>query len=312
MKLTLANHLPRDRLILGKTIGGFVSLLVPLIIPLLIGLIILVVYPDISLSKDNWIRIGLIFILFLLYLSVFFTLGLFISSRTRRSSSSLFILLFIWVTFIFIIPKASVMIAGQIYQVPSVHEVTAQKDAFLQEIQGSAPQKMQEWRKENPPKKTEEYQEKFRKFIEDLQQDLTSKIDAKNAELEEQYQAKQRKQQMIAMNMSRISPASTLAFGAMRLGRTGIQEHERFLNSIKTYKPVFTKWANEKMIKSIDFSKPGQQQKPDLSDMPQHEFRPESLRDSFINVIPDFTIMILLIILFFTGAFVSFLSYDVR
>ena len=112
--------------------------------------------------------------------------------------------------------------------------------------------------------------------------------------------------------MSRISPASTLTFGAMSLGKTGIHEHDRFLNSIKTYKPVFTKWANTKMMQSINFKNPAEQPKPDISDMPFHEFKPESLRNSFSRAIPDFVVMSLMIILFFTGSFVSFLRYDAR
>ena len=314
LKLSLSNRVPRDKLILGKAIGGFISLMVPFIIPFLMGLIILALYPDVTLLKEDWIRIGLIFVLFLLYLSVFFTLGLFISSRTSSSSSSLFILLFIWVTFIFVIPKGAVMAAREINPIPSVHEVTAQKDAFLQEIQGSAQPRVAEWMKENPTdgiSKTE-YQEKFRDFLEEMQQDLTTQIDAKNAALEEEHQAKSRKQQQLALNLSRISPASTMTFGAMRLGKTGINEHERFLNSIKTYKPAFTKWANTRMMESINFSDPTNQPKPEISDMPRHEFKPESLRVSFAKALPDFLVMVLMIIVFFAGAFVSFLRYDVR
>ncbi|MEE9501828.1 MAG: ABC transporter permease subunit, partial [Candidatus Aminicenantaceae bacterium] len=125
LKLSLSNRVPRDRLILGKAIGGFISLLIPLVIPLVLGLLILMIYPNITLSGDDWGRIGMICVLFLLYLSVFFTLGLFISARTTRSSTSFLVLLFIWVTFVTVIPKASVMIASQIKPIPSVHEITA-------------------------------------------------------------------------------------------------------------------------------------------------------------------------------------------
>ena len=311
LKLSLANRLPRHRLILGKAIGGFLSLLLPLVIPLVVALIMLTLYPDISLSGGDWLRIGLIFVLYMLYISVFFTLGLFISSRTSSSSISLLVLLFIWVTFVTIIPRAAVMVSGQIYPIPSVYEVTAQKDAFLQEIQGSVPKRLSEWQKENSPENTDQYREKFRKFLEDLQQELTSKIDKKNAAVEEEYQAKRRMQQALATNLSRVSPTSTLMFGAMTLGRTGIQEHERFLNSIKTYKPVFTTWVNARMMKSLNL-RGGEQPKPDISDMPVHEFKSETLGQSVHSTMVDFTIMLLLVILFFTGAFVSFLRYDVR
>ena len=315
LKLSLSNKVPKDRLILGKAIGGFISLLIPLIFPLVIGLLILLMYPNVSLSGEDWGRLALICLMFFLYLSVFFALGLFISTRTQSSSTSFLVLLFIWVTFVTIIPKAAVMGARQINPIPSVHEITAQKDAFLQEIQKEAIEEQTNYFKEHPrPQKPEEiakWNEDVRKWAEDLQQSLTGKIDEKNAAIERDYQVKMREQQNLAVNLSRISPASALMFGTMTLARTGIASHERFLNSVRSYKPLFTKWVNEKMIRTADFDS-AQQPKPDLSDMPQHTFEPEGLGDSFRRTLPDIILMIFLILLFFIGAYVSFLRYDVR
>ena len=196
------------------------------------------------------------FLIFLLYLSVFFTLGLLVSARTSKSSTSFLVLLFIWVTFVTVIPKLSVMLAAQLNPIPSVHEITAKKDAFLQQIQGGAQKKVMDWMKENAPKEGEDqkvYQDKFKKFLEDFQQESTSKIDENNAALERDYQAKKSSQQNLAINLSRISPASALTFSTMSLARTGIDEHERFLASIRTYKPIFTKWANSRMMQNINF-----------------------------------------------------------
>lgn len=315
LKLALSNRLPRDKLILGKAIGGFISLLIPLIIPLVLGLLILMIYPNISLSGDDWTRIGLICIMFFLYLSVFFTLGLFISSRTNKSSTSFLILLFVWVTFVTIIPKAAIMVAGQINPIPSVHEITAQKDAYIQEIQKEALKERMRYFKENPPPKKPEamaqWKEDILKWGEDLQQKLTAKIDEKNAAIERDYQAKMQSQQRLAINLSRISPASALMFGSMSLARTGIDEHERFLHSVKSYKPIWTRWINARMIRSYNMEG-GQQPKPKLDDMPLHEYTSEGLSDSINRVLPDLGLMIFLIILFFVGAYVSFIRYDVR
>jgi len=316
LKLALSNRIPRDRLILGKAIGGFISLLIPLVIPVVLGLLILMIYPNISLSGDDWLRLGIICVMFLLYLSVFFTLGLFISARTSRSSTSFLLLLFIWVTFVTIIPKAAIMTAGQINPIPSVHEITAQKDAYLQEIQKEAIAEQTQYFKDNPrpkePDKIAKWNEELKKWAEDFQQRLTGKIDERNAAIERDYQTKMRGQQRLAVNLSRISPASALMFASMSLARTGINEHERFLNSVKTYKPIFTKWINQKMMRSLNLEEGGQQPKPELDDMPQHEFMPERFSDSFSRIMPDLVLMIFLIILFFIGAYVSFIRYDVR
>jgi ABC-type transport system involved in multi-copper enzyme maturation permease subunit len=315
LKLALSNKVPRDRLILGKAIGGFISLLIPLVIPMVIGLLFLMVFPNVSLGGEDWMRIALILLMFLLYLSVFFTLGLFISARTSRSSTSFLILLFIWVTFVTVIPKAAVMIASQIKPIPSVHEITAQKDSYLQEITKEAITEQTRYFKENPrpedPEERKQWQEDIQEWAEKFRGELIAKIDERNAAIERDYQAKMNQQQKLAENLSRISPASALMFSSMSLARTGVNEHDRFLNSVKTYKPIFTQWINGKM-KEDQVLQEGKQVKMDLSDMPQHEFIPEGLGDSFKRVLPDVILMIFLIMLFFVGAYVSFLRYDVR
>ena len=114
------------------------------------------------------------------------------------------------------------------------------------------------------------------------------------------------------MNISRISPASALMFGSMRLAKTGINEHNSFLKSIKEYKPAFREWVNERMMQTINLQTGQQEGDTDLSTMPQHQFQPESLSDSISGALPDFIIMIGFIIVFFVGAYVSFIRYDVR
>ena len=313
LKLMLANQVPRDQVILGKIIGGFLSLLVPLIIPFGISLLILLFYPDISITGDDWTRIGIIFVLFILYMSVFFALGLFISTRSSSSLSSLFILLFIWVTFIFIAPKVAVILAQNIKPIPSVHEITAQKDAFLQEIQMEVQNRRQEYLRRNPnPMATPEDQEKVRAFLSELQTYATSQLDERNAKLERDYQAQRDAQYDLSVRLSLISPASALSFGAMNLARTGIDDHERFVNSLKMYKPLFTTWANEQIIGNLNMNQSSTMSRPDISDMPHHSYVKSSFRDSVARAIPEFTVLALMIILFYAAAFVSFLRYDVR
>jgi len=316
LKLTLSNRVPRDRLILGKVIGGFISLLIPLIIPLILSVLILLVYPNIPLAGDDWIRLLLMFLMYFLYLSVFFTLGLFVSARTNRSSTSFLVLLFIWVIFVTVIPKLAVMSAAQLNPIPSVHEITAKKDAFLQQVQGGATKKVQDWARANLPKTPEEqktFQDRLKKFLEDYQQEATSQIDANNAALERDYQMRKNTQVRLAVNLSRISPASALTFSTMSLARTGLDEHDRFLASIRAFKPVWTRWANARMMQTLQFGLDASQApKVVLDDMPQHKFEAESLSKSFVRTLPDFGMMVVLILVFFVGAYVSFLKADVR
>jgi len=314
LKLALSNDVPRDRLILGKAIGGYISLLLPLLIPLLLSLLFLLIVPDVSLGGQDWGRLLLIFLMFFLYLSVFFSLGLFVSARTTRSSTSFLVLLFVWVIIVMVIPKAAVVTAGQIKPIPSVHEITAKKDAFLQQIQSEGQKTALEWVQKNRPdaeKDPKAFQEKYIQYVQNLQQELTTKIDENNAVLERDYQQKRRAQQSLAINLSRISPASALTFGSMTLARTGVHEFDRFLASVRAYKPIYTKWINSKLGESFNLQT-GEQSTISIDDMPQHVYEPEWLSRSFVRTIPDFALLTVMIIVFFVGAYVSFLHYDVR
>lgn len=314
LKLALSNDVPRDRLILGKAIGGYISLLIPLLIPLLLSLLILLIAPNIHLAGQDWLRLLLIFLMFFLYLSVFFSLGLFVSARTSRSSTSFLVLLFAWVVIVMVIPKLAVIIASQARPIPSVHEVTSKKDAFLQQIQQEGQKTAREWIQQQQAEATKDpqgFQGRLRKYIEDLQQDLTSQIDANNAAIERDYQLKKGAQQTLAVNLSRISPASALTFGSMTLARTGIDEFDRFLASVRSYKPVYTKWINSKFGESINFQT-GEMATISIDDMPQHVLEPERLSRSLLRTLPDFGLMAVMILVFFVGAYASFLRYDVR
>lgn len=315
LKLTLSYKVPRDRLILGKVIGGYISLLIPLIIPLILSLLLLLVYPNIHLTGGDWGRLLLMFMIFFLYLSVFFTLGLFVSARTNKSSTSFLVLLFVWVVFVTVVPKMAVMAAAQLKPIPSLHEITDKKEAVLAQIQNESMVKVQAWFKENNPKPGADrkpFEEKMRKFLEEYQLELTSKVDAAYAALDRDYRVKKQVQQNLAVNLSRLSPASALSFSTMSLARTGLDEHQRFLDSIRIYKPIFTKWVTAKTMASLDFESGGGNARISLADMPRHSYTDESLSKSLARTIPDIVLMIVLIIVFFVGAYLSFLKYDVR
>ena len=314
LKLALSNDVPRDRLILGKAIGGYISLLIPLLIPLVLSLIILLVAPNLALNAGDWVRLLLTFLMFFMYLSVFFSLGLFVSARTSRSSTSFLVLLFVWVIIVMVIPKVAVLTAAQAKPIPSVHEITAKKDAFLQQITVESQKTAREQVLKifaDAGKDQKLAQERMQKYITDYQQEVLSKIDANNAAIERDYQQRKNAQQRLAVNLSRISPASALTFGTMTLARTGLDDYDRFLASIRAYKPIYTKWLNSKLGQSINFTT-GEQMKIKLDDMPQFTYEPESLAKSIVRTLPDFIVMVVLILGFFVGAYVSFLRYDVR
>ncbi len=129
LSLTLSNPVPRHQVLLGKYLGGIGSLFVPLLAGFLAVLVVMNLSAAVSLSASDWLAILIIFLLSLIYLSAFFLLGMTVSSLTRRSATSLIILLAVWVALTELLPNASFFVAKNIMPVASMEKTRTEKRA---------------------------------------------------------------------------------------------------------------------------------------------------------------------------------------
>mgnify|MGYP000455523102 CR=1 FL=1 len=107
LRLIISNPISRSSLLLGKLVGSISVLLIALGFGWIISLLILAGM-GIPFWKDPF-SLLMIPILSFLYLLLFASLGLLISSLFRSSSSSLVVLLMIWAVFVVIIPGISAL-----------------------------------------------------------------------------------------------------------------------------------------------------------------------------------------------------------
>ena len=82
LSLLMSHPIPRSTLLMGKWMGGYISLSVSLCPAILVMLVFLTMFSDISLQNQHWMRLLGIMGLSLAYLLIFFTLGLFTSTLT--------------------------------------------------------------------------------------------------------------------------------------------------------------------------------------------------------------------------------------
>ena len=331
LKLALSNSVSRARLISGKIIGNYVGMLLLFLTPLLMGLIVLLLFPGVSLNGGDWLRLLFIFVMFLLYISVFFALGIFISAMTTRASTSFLILLFLWMALVIVIPGASVVVAELVSPIPSSTLLAGEKGLFgtmvSQEVSAEYNKKMSELipkldqrmmeiqplRKEDPRKYQEEQaklQAAVAQMAEEAQQEVDDRMTANNIQVNRDYQLKKDAQQNLAKNIARISPASALTFGSMTLARTGVDEYDRFVSATRNYRPIHRKWMNN----NPDFQdlQTGDVRPIDQSIIPRLPFTPESFGEALARTLPDFALMTIMTIVFIVGAFFAFIRYDVR
>ena len=105
LRLVLTQPIRRGDMLLAKYISAMACLLIPLLISLLLAMLLLTSHRSLSLSLDDFLRIGGIVLTSLAYLSVFYLIGLLISTTVRRMNTSLMLSMFIWGFLVLVYPN---------------------------------------------------------------------------------------------------------------------------------------------------------------------------------------------------------------
>ena len=255
LRLSFANSLPRASYILGKLTGSFLALALPLLIPILIGALLLPLM-GLSLSTDEWIRLGLFIVCGLMYLGVFLTLSVFVSCLTQRSSSSFLFMLVIWVCSVLIIPRASVLIAGNMVDVPSLDEISLQRLQLQRQSSREYREKMEslyrdlfKQLRENRGTSREETDRGFKNITETLD-NFRKEIDQKLKDLENRLNEDRRniqvKQEKLAFGISRISPAAVFNLASITFSGTSLELRTHFRERAAAYLDSFAEFYRQK------------------------------------------------------------------
>ena len=105
LRLVLSHPVRRGYILIAKYIGAMVCLLMPLLMSLLLMLILLTTSAMISLDTNDFLRIGGIVLTSLIYLSLFYLIGMFISAMTRRTNTALILSMFVWGFLVLVYPN---------------------------------------------------------------------------------------------------------------------------------------------------------------------------------------------------------------
>jgi len=126
LKLILSGTVARYKVLLGKLLAGLMTLFVPLTIAFLVGLLIFLFSAMVDLTTSDWARIGLMYLVSLIFISAIYNIGLFVSCVTKRSAISLMLGLFLWVVFILVVPNESIYLATKIRPLEPEEKVESQ------------------------------------------------------------------------------------------------------------------------------------------------------------------------------------------
>ncbi|MDE0042480.1 MAG: ABC transporter permease subunit, partial [Candidatus Poribacteria bacterium] len=134
LRLTLANSVPRHVVLGGKFLGALISIGLPFLMAALVNLFLLYTSGSIRLDTTDWVRLGAIVLIGFVYIAIFITLGLLISSRARQSSSSLMVLTLIWVVWAILIPNTVGLVATSLKPAMTSDEFRQRREELYQQV----------------------------------------------------------------------------------------------------------------------------------------------------------------------------------
>jgi len=313
LKLLLSYSVPRDRLILAKWIGGYLSLVVPFFIAVLAGATLVYFSKDVGFRGQDWTALTLAFLTSLVFIAVMFSVGLFVSTRCARSATSISILLFIWVIFALIVPNVSPYIADRISPTPPISKVENQIREEIGNIVSTFMQEMQQYRREHRDAfRTPEGRKAFEEWIGEKYDDLKVAMNEASDRALENFDRKVRAQENVTKTLSRISPIASYTYAATDISGTGTAAEQRLRDALKRYQQEFKDYIAGKVAEMKEknvsmWSRQGY----DISDMPFFRYTEAPLSERLSQALTDITLLVLFAILFFMAAFLSFLRKDV-
>lgn len=133
LRLTLSDRVARHDVLLGKCLAGLMTLLLPLTIAFLVAVLVLVLSAQADLTGSDWARLGLMYVVSLVFVATMYNLGLLASCMTGHSSISLLSALFLWILLVQIVPNAGAYLAAHVDPVEPREEINSRLRAVREE-----------------------------------------------------------------------------------------------------------------------------------------------------------------------------------
>jgi ABC-type transport system involved in multi-copper enzyme maturation permease subunit len=316
MRLVLSYSVPRDRFILAKWLGGYLSLATPFVIALVVAALIILVSPSVGFTGNHWAAYVLAALGSLLFIAVMFSLGMFVSSRCARPATAIMILLFIWVGMVLFVPNVSPYLSNQVKRVTPMHVV---ENRMLQEV-GDLMREMERFVRKYEPlfdeegevaqreKLALEFADAWTEMQEEFQNN-TNMITERNIR---NFENELDGQIAVAKIISRLSPVSSYVYIATDLAATGVRKQLHFREALREYQTAFRGYINHKTSENLfedDYDEG--EESYDVSDMPVFNYVEEPISDRVAGSLLDFGLLGVEALFFFMVAFVSFLRADV-
>ena len=349
LRLCLANPISRPALLVGKFLGTLITILIPFYFAVLLNLAVISLDSWTQLGAADWGRLGMILLIASGYASIFIAVGLMVSASTRDSRISLVVLLIVWVALVVFMPSTLGTLATKwTPPVQTAHQRKMAKRSALEQINanfdermrnkqeaqlpaGSLLHRLQELWKTSPAaaeKLAKENEEEIRLAIAELESQkadveelhIRAELVNKDVEIRERLNREHLMAQLAqvqrARTVTRFSPAAIVQYALESMTGTGLNRHLQFLEGVHLHIRQFrnfiteTDRADTESLHIIGVPE-GMSKKP-ISPQALPSFEDKiTFSDTFNAAIVDMLLLVLLLGVFLSGAFLVFIRSDV-
>ncbi len=253
LRSILANSVSRPVLATGKLLGGYVTLALPLVVSFLAGILVLQLSGMSVFEREFLVRAAWILVSSLLYLAVFFLLGLLVSSTVSSTYAALVLSLAVWLGAVLVLPRAGSLGAQLWRPVKSAQVAWLEKLSAANAIEMEKGKALQEAGvfKNLGAKASDEEQQRLRK----QRNELAAPFDERAAEairrIEGDYRQRKAEQLSLGLALARLSPAGAFVNFATEMSDTGIQAADRFMNDAERYREVLRQELFSKFYRDV-------------------------------------------------------------
>ena len=318
LRLCLANSISRPALLVGKFLGSFITVLIAFYCAVLFNLAIISTESWTQLSGADWGRLGLIVLIASCYAGIFVAIGLIISAMTRESRLSLVVLLLIWVTVVVFMPSTLGTLSTRwMPPVQTHHQFQMAKSTAFDQINSDFLNKREKLKERRQSAETSEEDVAEVDTTElEIQQEFVNKDMEMRERLSRQHLAAQSAQVLHARQLTRCSPAAIVQYALESMAGTGFHRHLQFLEHCRLYIQQFRNFivemdrADSESLHFVGVRK-GMSEKPVLPEaIPVFEDK-LTFQNTFNSAILDILLLVLLLGVALSGAFLAFLRSEV-
>ena len=243
LRINLSNPLPRDVFLWSKLIGGYIVFVIPFLVSLLLGLL-LIVWQGFPLGE---LKVALpvlgLTLVSLLYIAVFFAIGVFISTYLDNSKTALIVAFTFWVFAVLIAPRGAFVVAKLAVPTRTQQTVYMEKSALhnnlMKDKQDKINKKMAlafESRGTvhislNDP----ETQNRLDKLRGPIDEQFRLEFQNQSGKIDRDYQREKDRQEQVGEMLSRIAPTASLTYFAMNLTQTGTLKRDTYFQTGRRY-----------------------------------------------------------------------------